>query len=191
MKFSTAFFVVSLVLLSSQNSATQEHTDNSRQPDSLAAVNPHSPEWTTREYSDRFRKQDFAQCSELMDPADLKLLTDVFIRLLKADTTGELMRSVVGPKGGVEAFNSMEPRDRFALVFGTLIGKTRLGSVLSSMENHVLGHVLESDTIAHVVSRVHFSVEDQSLSMCVMTNLRLVQGKWHGMLGDDARLRGD
>lgn len=162
--------------------AAQEAAD----PRPAAELDASTPEAATVSLVDRIRTSDYAAMADLMHPAALEELHELFQPVLEAEQMAELRTEVFGTPS-VEEATALSGRDIYETIISFALGAdSATSAAMRSVEADVVGHVMEGDT-AHVVYRMNMNVEGFEMSQTAVASFREHEGRWLGLLTADLR----
>ncbi|HSM07823.1 MAG TPA: hypothetical protein VLA33_02265 [Gemmatimonadota bacterium] len=145
-----------------------------------------TPEAATVSLVDRIRTSDYEGMADLMHPAALDELRELFQPVLEAEQMAELRTEVFGTPS-VEEATALSGRDIYETIISFALGADPATSAaMQSVEADVVGHIMEGDT-AHVVYRMNLNIEGFEMSQTAVASYRQHEGRWLGLLTADLR----
>lgn len=145
-----------------------------------------SPEAATRSLVERIRASDYEGMADLMHPAALEELRQLFSPILEAEEMASFRQQVFGI-GSVEEAGALDGREIYVTIIGFALGADPAAAqAMQTVQAEVIGHVMEGDT-AHVVYRMNMNVEGFELSQTAVATFREREGRWLGLLSADLR----
>ncbi len=145
-----------------------------------------TPEAATVSLVDRIRTSDYEGMADLMHPAALEELHELFQPVLEAEQMAELRTEVFGTSS-VEEAKALSGRDIYETIISFALGADPATSAaMRSVEADVVGHIMEGDT-AHVVYRMNMNIEGFEMSQTAVASYRQHEGRWLGLLTADLR----
>ena len=141
-----------------------------------------TPEQVVTRYYQTFRSGDYAANAALMHPGALEELKTMLVGMsaLPGATENPEFREMFGV-GTIEELRALPAQTLFERVLrNQLEGEMR--AVLASSRVNVLGHVMEGDSTAHVVYRMHMEFGGQTMDQVQVVPLERVDGQWRVLL---------
>ena len=158
-----------------------------------------TPEEVTRQFGAAMRANDWVGTAQLMHPQTLAHFRSMFLPILRADTSGELCERLFATTSSAEVA-ALPDAELFARFFRTLVsGTPELGGMFAGADMVPVGHVLESNDVAHVVFRMKVAADDgvtitkvqaMSLRRSGPTWRVLLSGEFEGLAAALARRTG-
>lgn len=147
-----------------------------------------SPEWTVLEYYNALVRADYDRSTDLLEPNDLALLVEVFDRIIRKDSTSALVTSLFNEDESVEQFMRLPPKSRAARILRSGIGRNdQLAVALGAAKLTFIGHVLEGDSLAHVVVRMTVNANGRTFTGVAINSVKKSASRWYTILEDDKR----
>lgn len=142
-----------------------------------------TPEQVVQQYFDTFVRGDYAANVALMHPdalTDLQEMMSGMVALVGTEDEGQLreMFGVASP----EEFNRLTPTQLFERLLRWQLDKPEMREVLSGARTTVLGHVMEGDSLAHVVYRMRMNVGEMSVDQVQVAPVKQSNGQWRVLL---------
>jgi hypothetical protein len=158
-----------------------------------------TPEEVTRQFGAAMRANDWLGTAQLMHPHALAHFRSMFLPILRADTSGQLCERLFATTSSAEVA-ALPDAELFARFFRTLVsGTPELGGMFAGADMVPVGHILESNDVAHVVFRMKVAAEDgvtitkvqaMSLRRSGPTWRVLLSGEFEGLAAALARRTG-
>ena len=147
------------------------------QPDAVTST----PESITEGFNESFNALDFDRTAGLMHPRALQEIKDLLVEMAALDSTTAFLFT-----GGNSAPSSMSPADAFAAFMTATVGMQRgVREALSATVVTPLGHVVEADTLAHVVTRTRVSMMNVEITKMGVVTVQQHDGEWKALLSGD------
>jgi hypothetical protein len=145
-----------------------------------------TPEAVTRQFGAAMRANDWIGTAQLMHPEALARFRDMFIPILRADSTGQLCERLFATTSSAE-IAALPDAELFARFFRTLAsGTPDVGGMFAGSDIVPVGHVLEGDDVAHVVFRMKVASSDGVMITKVQAmSLRRAGPTWRVLLSGD------
>lgn len=142
-----------------------------------------TPEQVVQQYFDTFVRGDYAANVALMHPDALTDVQEMMSGMVAiAGTEGEgQLREMFGVSS-MEEFNRLTPAQTFERLLRWQLEKPEMREVLSGAQASVLGHVMEGDSLAHVVYRMRMSVGEMSVDQVQVAPVKQSNGQWRVLL---------
>ena len=142
-----------------------------------------TPEQVVQRYFDSFRAGDYATNVALMHPEALQSFRETITALAALPGAAEdpQFREMFGVTT-LEEFNRLAPAALFEGVLRSQLENPEMREILSSAQTAVLGHVMEGDTLAHVVYRMRMSLGATSLDQVQVAPVKRADGQWRVLL---------
>lgn len=149
-------------------------------PDAAAAQD--TPEQVVTRYYQTFQSGDYAANAALMHPGALEELKTTLVGMaaLPGATEEPEFREMFGV-GTIEELRALPAQTLFERVLRNQL-EGELRAVVSSARVNVLGHVMEGDSTAHVVYRMHMEFGGQTMDQVQVVPLERVNGEWRVLL---------
>lgn len=142
-----------------------------------------TPEQVVQRYFDTFRTGDYAANVALMHPEALESMHEMMtgmVALAGTEDAGEL-QEMFGV-GTVEEFNRLSPAQLFERLLRWQLDKPEMRQLFEGAQASVLGHVMEGDSLAHVVYRMRMSVGEVRLDQVQVAPVKRADGQWRVLL---------
>jgi len=142
-----------------------------------------TPEQVVQRYFDSFRTGDYAANVALMHPEALNDMKETLSGLvaIPGATDEPQFREMFGVST-VEEFNRLTPAALFAAVLRSQLEDPEMRQILGSAQTEVLGHVMEGDSVAHVVYRMRMSMGEMQVNQVQVAPLKRADGEWRVLL---------
>lgn len=142
-----------------------------------------TPEQVVQRYFDSFRSGDYAGNVALMHPEALLSMKETMTGLIAipgaADTPE--FREMFGVST-MEEFNRMDPAVLMERILRSQLENPEMKEVLSTAQTTVLGHVMEGDSVAHVVYRMRMSIGEMEMDQVQVAPVKRADGQWRVLL---------
>lgn len=142
-----------------------------------AAAQRQTPEEVAQAYFAHFRAGEMDRVVALMHPRPLEAFRTFMVETVGAENLGET------PLGGRDDLSTM-PADSFLLTLMQAGGASDFTGMLSTLEVQPLGHILQGDSLAHVVYNARLAFMDQPTRQTTVLTLRRHRGAWMVDPGD-------
>lgn len=141
-----------------------------------------TPEQVAERYYAAFRTGDVPANAALMHPEALEELKGALVRMagIPGATDEPEFREMFGV-ATVEELQALPARAIFERVLAHQM-RGEMREIAAGTQVQVLGHVLEGDSLAHVVYRMRMSFGGQSLDRVQLLPLRRADGGWRVLL---------
>ena len=142
-----------------------------------------TPEQVVQRYFDTFRTGDYAGNVALMHPEALASMKETMSGLAALPGAAEdpQFQAMFGVST-IEEFNRLAPAVLFERVIRSQLDKPEMREMLSGAQTFVLGHVMEGDSVAHVVYRMRMSVGEMNVDQVQVAPLKRADGQWRVLL---------
>lgn len=144
-----------------------------------------TPEEVARRAMESLRDDRIDDFAKAMHPDALKSFKSTIVFALKsAEEQGEgnEFLALFGGKLGTKEVTELEDAAFFAAFFrGITALSPQLKQSLAGAETNILGHVMEGDSLAHVVYRMTLSLEGVKIAKTTVVSLQKTESGW-GML---------
>jgi hypothetical protein len=142
-----------------------------------------TPEQVVQRYFDTFRTADYAGNVALMHPEALASMKETMAGLAALPGAAEDpgFNATFGVSSLAE-FNQLAPAALFERILRSQLEDPEMREILSSAQTTVLGHVLEGDSVAHVVYRMRMNIGEMSMDQVQVTPLKRADGQWKVLL---------
>ncbi len=141
-----------------------------------------TPEQVVSRYFDTFRTGDYAGNVALMHPQALEEVRETMQGLVAlAGTRDSTFQATFGVSSEAE-FNRLGAAQLFERMLRAQLENPDMREVLSTARTTVLGHVMEGDTLAHVVYRMRMSVGAMDVDQVQVAPVKRSDGQWRVML---------
>lgn len=143
---------------------------------------PSTPEEVAVAYTEAITAGDLALASQFFHPDALSQFKDFFIEIAHLDVDDtEDFESVFGFE--LAEIESMTPEVAFQVFMGFVLGEhEELAMMLQDMTLEVIGHVMEGEDLAHVVSRNRIQLFGFQYEQVDVVSLQLHEGQWMMLL---------
>ena len=148
-----------------------------------AAAAQETPEQVVQRYFESFRTGDYAANVALMHPEALASMKETMSGLVAIPGAAEdpQFREMFGVST-VEEFNRLEPAALFERILRSQLEDPDMKQILSTAQVSVLGHVMEGDTLAHVVYRMRMGIGEMSVDQVQVAPVKRADGGWRVLL---------
>jgi len=148
-----------------------------------AAAAQETPEQVVQRYYDSFRTGDYAANVALMHPEALVGMKETMSGLVSLPGAAEdpQFQQMFGVTS-VEEFNRLEPAVLFERLLRSQLEDPEMKQILSTAQVSVLGHVMEGDTLAHVVYRMRMGVGEMNVDQVQVAPVKRADGGWRVLL---------
>lgn len=144
-----------------------------------------TPESVAAAYMAAAQAQDWARCASLMHPDALDEIRRSFLRLAALDKSGGLRRELLGAATEAEAA-SLSGAAVFERVIRFVMRQAGEVNVsLDAAPPAVLGHVVESPDLAHVVYRSQIKIGDSTVRRLGVITLKSEGDTWRALLSGE------
>jgi hypothetical protein len=142
-----------------------------------------TPEQVVQRYFDSFRTGDYATNVSLMHPEALLAMKETMSGLVAIPGAADEpeFREMFGV-GTVEEFNQLAPAVLMERILRSQLENPDMKEVLATAQTTVLGHVMEGDTVAHVVYRMRMSIGEMEMDQVQVAPLKRADGEWRVLL---------
>lgn len=143
-----------------------------------------TPEQVAQRYFESFHSGDYAANVALMHPEALESMKETMSGLASLPGAAEdpEFRQMFGVTT-MEEFNRLAPAQLFERILRWQLDKPEMREVLAGAQTAVLGHVMEGDSVAHVVYRMRMSVGEMNVDQVQVAPLkRTADGQWRVLL---------
>jgi hypothetical protein len=142
-----------------------------------------TPEQVVQRYFDTFRTADYAGNVALMHPEALASMKETMSGLASLPGAAEdpAFAQTFGVANLAE-FNQLSPAALFERILRSQLEQPEIREMLSSAQTNVLGHVMEGDSVAHVVYRMRMGVGEVSVDQVQVAPLKRADGQWRVLL---------
>ena len=142
-----------------------------------------TPEQVVQRYFDTFRTGDYAGNVALMHPEALASMKETMSGLASLPGAAEDPQfQVMFGVSSMEEFNRLTPAALFERILRSQLDNPEMKQMLSSAQTTVLGHVMEGDTVAHVVYRMRMSVGEMNVDQVQVAPVKRADGQWRVLL---------
>jgi hypothetical protein len=153
-----------------------------------AAFEAGTPEATAWHLFAAYRANDLRRAAACMHPEALDRLKAFLVDIATLDPQGGFASMFVGASD-VEAVRALPPPEAFARFIGTVMRlEPEMGNAFQSLDVDVLGHVVEGDTLAHVVTRSHVTVKGLDVTQTEVVSMKAYEGEWRALLSGDIEM---
>jgi hypothetical protein len=144
-----------------------------------------SPEAVTIQFGAAMRANDWVGTAQLMHPDALARFRNMFIPILRADSTGHLCERLFATTSSAEVA-ALPDAELFARFFRTLVSSTpEIGGMFAGADMVPIGHVLEGSDVAHVVFRMKVEADGVTITKLQAMSLRRSGPTWRVLLSGD------
>ncbi|MEM1043785.1 MAG: hypothetical protein AAGI91_14305 [Bacteroidota bacterium] len=144
-----------------------------------------TPEDAAAQLTAAFQASDFERAASLMHPDALASLKGFVGEIVALDSSGMAAMMFVGDDDP-EAIAALSPEEVFARFLGSVFGmQPEIGEALRSMEAEMIGHVMEGDSLAHVVTRSSMSMMGASVVQTDVVTTKRYGDEWRALLSGD------
>ena len=151
----------------------------------VAQDRPETPEMVTRQFGAAMRINDWVGTAELMHPDALAHFRDMFLPIVRADSTGRLCDRLFATKSAAEVA-ALPNAELFARFFRTLVnGAPELSGMFAGADLVPVGHVMEGNDVAHVVFRMKVAADGVTITKVQAMSLRRSGQTWRVLLSGD------
>lgn len=142
-----------------------------------------TPGQVVQRYFDTFRTADYATNVALMHPEALASMKETMSGLasLPGAVEDPQFKAMFGVST-MDEFNRLTPSAMFERVLRSQLEQPEIREMLSSAQTTVLGHVMEGDSVAHVVYRMRMGVGEMSVDQVQVAPLKRADGQWRVLL---------
>lgn len=147
-----------------------------------------TPEQVAGRYFETLRTGDYAANVALMHPEALDELREMMQGLVALAGTAaaeEEVDSTFQQMFGVPdaaAFNQLSAAQVFERMLRSQLENPDMREILSGSQTTILGHVMEGDSVAHVVYRMRMSFGEMDMDQVQVTPLKRADGQWRVLL---------
>lgn len=142
-----------------------------------------TPEQVVQRYFDSFRTGDYAANVALMHPEALQSMKETMSGLVALPGAAEEpeFQEMFGVSTLAE-FNQLDPAVLFERIIRTQLEDPEMREIMSGSQTTVLGHVMEGDSVAHVVYRMRMSIGEMEMDQVQVSPLKRADGEWRMLL---------
>lgn len=152
------------------------------------AMAQESPESVATALTEALQTGDFEHAARLMAPDAIADFRDLIIQLAELDSSGEFAEALFDGDAP-DDFDAVSPEQAFAGFMRVLMaGSPELFGMMSTMRVEVIGHVMEGDDLAHVVTRNQGEMLGVEYEAVDVVSVRLVDGQWRALLKQDLKM---
>lgn len=145
-----------------------------------------TPEAATMSLVESIRAADYGRMADLMHPAALEELRQLFEPILEAPQMADFRQEIFGV-ASIDSALALDGREIYETIISFALGSdAATAAAMQSVQAQVIGHVMEGDT-AHVVYRMNLDVEGIPFSQTAVASFRQHEGRWLGLLTADIR----
>lgn len=117
------------------------------------------PQHVAAAYFEAFQARDWTQCASLMHPDALQRLKDVLVEAVAEDSSSGISDALYGKGTPREVIRFAPPEELYAKMLATVYRNAPAATrVLDRLSTRILGHVVETDRLVHVVVRTSVAV---------------------------------
>lgn len=159
-----------------------------------------SPGEVSRELLATYKNLDLDRTAQLMHPEALGRLQAMVVEIASLDSTGSMAMMFSG-ETDPQTIADLYPEEAFVRFMTAIIEvQPEIGQALRNLEAEMLGHVIEGDSLAHVVTRNRISMMGIEMHQMEVISLKRHGEGWLALLSGDisnmaeavrARLRGE
>ena len=144
-----------------------------------------SPESVALDLSQAYKHLDFDRVAEMMHPEALNNLQEMVLDIMALDSTGSVAIIFTGETDPA-IIQNLHPQTSFSRFMEGLIQlQPEMAHAFTSLETEAIGHIMEGESLAHVVTRGKVSMMGTEVEhMEIMTMKRHNDG-WLAMLSGD------
>jgi hypothetical protein len=144
-----------------------------------------TPEELVRAYNDAVARSDLAEAARLTHPSALQQIRQLVAGMARRDTTGRALQGVAGVSSAAE-LAALPDTVLYARFLGAIMRQQpAMRDVMRGSRAEVIGHVVEGGTTAHVVYRLHLTVNGVAMSRLSVLSAQRVGGVWRALLSGD------
>jgi hypothetical protein len=142
-----------------------------------------TPEAVVQRYFDSFRTGDYAGNVALMHPEALQSMKETMSGLVALPGAAEEpgFQEMFGVSTIAE-FNQLDPAVLFERIIRSQLEDPEMREIMSGSQTTVLGHVMEGDSVAHVVYRMRMTVGEMEMDQVQVAPLKRADGEWRVLL---------
>jgi len=112
------------------------------------------PQHVAAAYFEAFQARDWPRCASLMHPDALQRLKDVLVEAVAEDSSSGIPDALYGQGTPREVIRFAPPEELYAKMLGTVYRNAPAATgVLDRLSTRILGHVVETNRLVHVVVR--------------------------------------
>jgi len=117
------------------------------------------PQHVAAAYFEAFQARDWPRCASLMHPDALQRLKDVLVEAVAEDSSSGIPDALYGKGTPREVIRFAPPEELYAKMLATVYRNAPAATrVLDRLSSRILGHVVETDRLVHVVVRTSVAV---------------------------------
>jgi len=117
------------------------------------------PQHVASAYFEAFQARDWPRCASLMHPDALQRLKDVLVEAVAEDSSSGIPDALYGKGTPQEVIRFAPPEELYAKMLATVYRNAPAATgVLDRLSTRILGHVVETDHLVHVVVRTSVGV---------------------------------
>ncbi|MEM8599538.1 MAG: hypothetical protein AAGF99_06435 [Bacteroidota bacterium] len=166
-------FAVLVVLMTSSVALAQPAED---------PVDFSTPESVALALSNAYRDSDFDRAAQLMHPTALADLHDFVTELAALDPDAAAM---FGGEMSADSLAAATPEQAFAAFMQAVFTMPGMQDALGSLDTDVIGHVVEADSVAHVVTRAYINTMGIEMTRMQVVSLQRAGSEWKALLTGD------
>jgi predicted RNase H-like nuclease len=142
-----------------------------------------TPEQVVQRYFDSFRSGDYAANVALMHPEALLSMKETMSGLVAIPGAADEpeFQEMFGVST-IEEFNQLAPNVLMERILRSQLENPDMKEVLSTAQTTVLGHVMEGDSVAHVVYRMRMSIGEMEMDQVQVAPVKRADGQWRVLL---------
>lgn len=115
-----------------------------------------SPSDVAEAYIDAFQQKEWMRCADLMHPDALQSLKEVLVEAVTSDSLSGLPGALYGTGAPRETIRFAPPEELYARMLKVVYRRAPEASdVLDGFSARILGEVIETDRLVHVVARTN------------------------------------
>lgn len=149
-----------------------------------AAAQTESPEEVSRRYFEAMEKSDWKANAALMHPDELARFRAVFMPLMDSPKGAEGAQELFGLNSTAE-FAKLSDQEVFEKFLVTVMGRSDMSELLSTMRSTVIGSVMEGKDTAHVLYRMRMDVFGTEVVEIEVSTLKRYGDTWRLALDKD------
>lgn len=145
-----------------------------------------TPEWVYREATNKYTEEDYVAYVKYLSAVDLDSVKTIFDEIVKLDTTGQFINTLLPSISSYEEFSQMSAKqfmiELFAIMakYNPQIVETQL-----NIKTTIIGKIYEDDYLCHIVIRETYKKGDNDLSMVDVKTLKKIENKWYMTLQNE------
>ncbi len=144
-----------------------------------------TPEDAAAQLMDAVKDADFERAATLMHPDALGSLKRLVMDIASVDSSGTFAAMFIGETDPA-VIAALPPMDVFVHFIGAVFGiQPEMGEALRNLEAEAVGHVVEGDSLAHVVMRNRTAMMGMTISKTEVVTVKRYRGEWRALLSGD------